>query len=114
MTTNFSHALSSYEARFSRGPADPTLHACTACRYEVESVDSHGHCDECSAARIAAEADACGCDLCDLAQLEADLAADEGFNDWCAHRAEVGAELAALEHDRCEAFADYSLGREVA
>lgn len=91
---NYSRTLSSFEARFSRGPADPTLHTCTACRYEVESVDSHGQCDECSTARIAAEADACGCDLCD-----ADLAADEGFTAWCADRQLAAVEAMAFEVD---------------
>lgn len=47
-TTLRTFALGSYEVRFSRGPSDPRLHACTACRYEVESVDGRGRCDECA------------------------------------------------------------------
>ena len=89
MTTNFSRALDSYEARFTRGPADERLHTCTACRFEVDSLDARGECDDCAndPARIAARevaVDDCGCDLCDAAQLEADLTADAGFDDWCA------------------------------
>jgi hypothetical protein len=126
---NFSRALDSYEARFTRGPVDPTLHTCTGCRFEVESVDSHGHCDECSAARdaadeaeaAAAECPACegtgcvrsscmsteaDCDLDDCRACggsglrgDAELAADEGFTAWTADRQLADAEAMALEFD---------------
>ncbi|MDB4929440.1 MAG: hypothetical protein JWM10_1924, partial [Myxococcaceae bacterium] len=66
MTDKFSRALDSFEARFSRGPADPTLRECTSCPYLVETVDSHGHCDECEQAREARdEAAANDCAACD-------------------------------------------------
>lgn len=69
-TTRTALALGSYEKRFTDGPADPALRECTACRYLVESVDSHGSCDECAAERDAADereaaaAAANGCDEC--------------------------------------------------
>lgn len=87
-------ALASWEARLTAAPADPRLHACTACRYLVESVDSHGACDECAAERDAAdEREAAEADALEAAELGA----------WCdalreaaiAHQLAAEAELAA-------------------
>lgn len=99
MTDKFSRALDSYEARFSRGPADPSLHTCTGCRFEVDSVDDRGECDDCASdpARIAAreltEEEA------EMARCEAELAADEGFTAWLSDRRTAANELQAREVD---------------
>lgn len=83
---NTNRALQSFEALFTAGPAYSEF-ACSCCREVVESVDSHGTCDDCAAARAARdEAD-------ELAANEADLAADEGFAAWCEARRDE-----AIEH----------------
>jgi hypothetical protein len=86
MTDKFSRALDSYEARFSRGPADPSLHTCTACRFEVDSVDDRGECDDCAndPARIAARE--LTEEQAEMARCEAELAADKGFAAFCDAR----------------------------
>ena len=110
----FSRALDSFEARFSRGPADPTLHTCTGCRYEVDSVDARGECDDCAndPARIAAreltEEEA------ELARCEAVLAADEGYTAWLSDRRAAANELQAREVDaRADALRARAVAAEV-
>lgn len=54
---------------------EPRLRACRACRYLVETVDSHGMCDECAAAADAAELNA-WCDALREAAIAHPLAAE--------------------------------------
>jgi hypothetical protein len=91
MTTD--RAFRAFEARFTDGP-DVRLFRCMGCECEVDTVDSHTHCDECAAARDAA----------DERQERADRADDEAARAaWCdalrdeAIEHQCAAELAATQ-----------------
>lgn len=103
-------AFRSLEARL---PVEPRLIPCAHCGEDVDGVDARGRCDDCGSDRLLSLLDEVSTvDVADalligrlsfarreVAQREAELAADEAFTAWLADRRDAANELQAAEVD---------------